>query len=42
MNNGVALEALQDYYDTSNPTEDDEFKYTEALGYLIEEKKNPK
>jgi TPR repeat protein len=42
MNNGDALKALQDYYDTKNPTADDEFKFTEALGYLIEETKNPK
>ena len=42
MNNGDALKALQDYYDTKNPTADDEFKFTEALGYLIEETKDPK
>ena len=42
MNNGDALKALQEYYDIKNPTPDDEFKFTEALGYLIEETKNPK
>ncbi len=42
MNSGIALKALQDYYDATNPTEDDEFRFTEALGYLIEETKNPK
>ena len=42
MNNGDALKALQEYYDIKNPTPDDEFKFTEALGYIIEETKNPK
>ena len=42
MNNGDALKALQEYYDVTNSTPDDEFKFTEALGYLIEETKNPK
>ena len=42
MNNGDALKALQEYYDVTNPAPDDEFKFTEALGYLIEETKNPK
>ena len=42
MNNGDALKALQEYYDIKNPTPDDEFKFTEALGYLIEETKDPK
>ncbi len=42
MNNGDALIAVQEYYDTKNPTPDDEFKFTEALGYLIEETKDPK
>lgn len=42
MNNADALKILQDYYDTSNPTTDDEFMFTEALGYLIEETKDPK
>ena len=42
MNNAEALKALQDYYDLSNPGEDDEFVFTEALKYLIEETKDPK
>ena len=42
MNNGDALKALQEYYDIKNPTPDDDFMFTEALGYLIEETKNPK
>lgn len=42
MNNADALKALQDYYDTDIHTADDDFKYTEALGYLIEETKDPK
>ncbi len=42
MNNADALKALQDYYDTDIRTSDDDFKYTEALGYLIEETKDPK
>ena len=37
-----ALMALQEYYDKLNPTADDEFIYTEALGFLIEETKDPK
>ena len=42
MNNADALKALHDYYDTQASTADDEFKFTEALGYLIEETKDPK
>ena len=42
MNNADALKALQDYYDKKNPTSDDDFKFTEALGFLIEETKDPK
>ena len=42
MNNSEALKALQDYYDLNNPGEEDEFIFTEALKYLIEETKNPK
>ena len=34
MINADALKALQDYYDTPAPKKDDEFKFTEALGYL--------
>ena len=37
-----ARQALQEFYDLTNPTEDDEFKYTEMLSYLIEETKDPK
>ena len=42
MNNADALKILQDYYDNSNRTADDEFMYTEALGLLISETKEPK
>lgn len=42
MTNAMALKELQDYYDTDNPTEDDEFRFTEALGYLIDQTKDPK
>ena len=42
MKTAEALKILGDYYDKSNPTEDDEFLFVEALGYLIEEIKNPK
>lgn len=37
-----ALMALQEYYDKLNPTADDGFIYTEALGFLIEETKDPR
>ncbi|MBR4760625.1 MAG: sel1 repeat family protein [Lachnospiraceae bacterium] len=37
-----ALKVLREYYDKSTPTKDDEFLFTEALGYLIEEPKDPK
>ena len=42
MTNADALKAVRDYYDKTNPTEDDDFIFTEALGYLIAETKNPK
>ncbi len=42
MTSADALKAIQDYYDKANPTEDDEFMFTEALGYMIEETGNPK
>ncbi len=42
MNNGDALKALKEYYDIKNPSGDDEFKYTEALSYLIEETGDPR
>ena len=32
---------LQEYYENTNPSEEDEFLYTEALKYLIEETKDP-
>lgn len=37
-----ALKISQQYYDLENPMEDDDFLLTEALGYLIEETKEPK
>ncbi len=42
MTNAMALKELQDYYGTDNPTEDDEFGFTEALGYLIDQTKDPR
>lgn len=42
MDNSKALQIIQDYYDISNPTEEDEFTYTEALKFLIEKTKEPK
>ena len=36
------LRYVKEYYDISNPTEDDNFIFTEALHYLIDETKNPK
>lgn len=42
MTNADALKVLQDYYEIKNPTSEDEFMLTEALGYLIEKTKNPK
>ncbi len=42
MNIEDALIMLDEYYDNSNPTPDDEFLFTEALAYLIEETKDPK
>ena len=36
-----ALRIRSDYYMIENPTEEDEFMYTEALDYLIKETKNP-
>lgn len=35
-----ARKICRDFYDLINPTEDDEFVFTEALKYLIEETKN--
>ena len=36
-----ALRIRSDYYMIENPTEEDEFMYTEALDYLIKETKDP-
>ncbi len=36
-----AINFLQDYYYNDAPSPDDEFMFTEALGYLIEETGNP-
>ena len=37
-----ALKAVREYWDSTERTEDDEFMFTEALGTLITETKNPK
>ena len=37
-----ALKIVNGYYDLENPTEDDDFRYTEALGFLIDTTKEPK
>ena len=37
-----ALNILTEYYDKQCPIEEDEFLFTEALSYLIEETKDPK
>ncbi|MCR4892772.1 MAG: hypothetical protein K5989_11400 [Lachnospiraceae bacterium] len=42
MNYGDALKTVQDFYEITSPTADDEFMYTEALGVLIQETKEPK
>lgn len=42
MNKTEAIQILHDYYDNTNRSKDDEFLYTEALGYLISETKEPK
>ncbi|MBQ5952369.1 MAG: sel1 repeat family protein [Lachnospiraceae bacterium] len=42
MTGTEAVKALHDYYDIANPTEDDDFICTEALGFLIEKTKDPK
>lgn len=36
-----ARKICQDFYNLTNPTEDDEFIFTEAMKYLIDETKNP-
>ena len=35
-----ARKICQDFYDLTNPTEDDEFVFTEAMRFLIDETKN--
>ncbi len=42
MNQADALRTLDEYYDKSTPSEDDEFKYTESLTYLINVTGNPR
>lgn len=42
MTTAEALKYVREYYDISNPSEDDNFIFTEALHYLIEETKVPK
>ena len=42
MNCNEAMMAIVNYYDLTNPSEDDDFIFTESLGYLIEETKDPK
>ena len=42
MKTADALKAIQDYREIQDPTEDDEFMYTEALGMLIDKTKDPK
>ncbi len=42
MNVADAMRSVQDFYDIPNPTADDEFMYTEALGVLIQETGEPK
>ena len=41
MNYADARRTVQDFYDLKNPSESDEFRYTEALTYLIEKTKEP-
>ena len=42
MDTSKALQAIQNYYDIENPTEDDEFIYVESLKIMINETKHPK
>ena len=37
-----ALRIVNSYYDIENPTEDEDFRYTEALGFLIDTTKESK
>ena len=42
MDTSKALQAIQKYYDIENPTEDDDFIFTESLKIMITETKDPK
>ena len=42
MDIACAMKTVQGYWDITNPSEEDDFIYTEALSYLIEETKDPK
>ncbi|MCR5719438.1 MAG: hypothetical protein K6F84_02635 [Lachnospiraceae bacterium] len=42
MDIACAMKTVQAYWDITNPSEEDDFIYTEALSYLIEETKDPK
>lgn len=42
MKVSVARQMLDEYYEISNPTEDDDFRYVEALEFLISSTKDPK
>ena len=41
MNTAQARKICRDYYSLTNPSEEDEFQYTEALRCLIEQEKSP-
>lgn len=41
MKNSVARQMLTEYYEIGNPTEDDDFRFVEALEYLIGTTKDP-
>lgn len=42
MNVADALKMMNEYFDITDPTADDEFRFTESLSYLIEETKEPR
>lgn len=42
MDKVTARNYVQRFYDIPNPSEDDEFMFTEALGFLIETEKDPR
>ena len=42
MTTNDALIAINKYYDIDNPSQDDDFVFTEALKFLIEETQDPK